>query len=319
VSVLYSSKAAAAHLSGLCTCTSVWSCPICAAKITERRREDLQDGLDRAKAQGLHTYLLTLTHPHERSDALADLLKAEQDAMARFLKTRATLKAFELVGRVGQVRAWEVTHGRRRDVSNGWHPHFHLLVFTERALSRADREAARDALFVEWRKACTRAGLQAPGLRHGVAFDGGERAADYVAKWGLEEQVPHWGLASELTKSHVKRAGGKGETPFDLLRAVLADDADNQARWLFREYAAAFRGKRQLVWSRGLRDLLGLDAEASDQELASEQREDAVLLAGLFPNDWRKIAKHQAQGELLELARRNDSELLARFVRGLPS
>jgi hypothetical protein len=318
VSVLYSESAKSAHLGGLCTCSSVWVCPVCAAKITERRREDLQAGIDAAKLQGLHPYLLTLTHPHGRTDALADLLSGEQDAMARFLKTRATRKALSLIGWVGHVRAWECTHGRKRDISNGWHPHFHFLVLCDRVLSCDDRQAAVDALFVEWRKACVRAGLQAPGLRHGVRLDGGERAVEYVAKFGLESDGQQtWGLAAELTKSHVKRAC-KGETPFDLLRAVFADDADREARWLFKEYAGAFRGKRQLVWSRGLRELLGLDEDATDEEIAAEQREDAVLLAGLFPSDWRKVARLNAQGELLELARRKDSELLARFVRGLP-
>jgi hypothetical protein len=317
VRLLHSPGAAAGHLSGLCTCHSVWVCPICQSKITERRREDLQAALAAGRAQGLQAYLLTLTHPHGRRDTLPDLVRAEQDAMARFLKTRATQATLGRIGRVGQVRAWEVTHGRKREVSHGWHPHYHVLLFCEASLSAADRAEVQGALYAEWAKACARAGLQRPRQGYGCRLDGGERAGDYVAKWGLEEsERAGWGLASELTKGHVKRAGDKGETPLDLLRAYLADEADREAVWLFREFAGAFRGKRQLVWSRGFRERLGLDAEATDAELAAEQREDAAVIAALSVEDWRAVARLQAQGELCELAP-HGAEVVARFVAGL--
>jgi hypothetical protein len=292
----------------------VWACPICAAKISERRREELREAMEAARAQGLHCYLLTLTHPHGRGDALADLVQAEQDAMGRFLKVRATQAVFSRIGRIGQVRAWEVTHGRRREVSHGWHPHFHLLLFCESRLSAADRAEVQGALYQQWALACERAGLQRPREGYGCRLDDGARAAEYVSKWGTEDG---WGLASELTKGHIKRAGQHGETPFDLLRALLADDGDRQAAWLFKEFAAAFRGKAQLVWARGLRDRLGLGASASDAEIAAEQREDAVVLALLVADAWRAVVRYGAQGELCELARHGDSELVQRFVGSL--
>lgn len=314
VTVLHSSGAASGHLAGLCTCHSVWACPVCASKISERRREDLQAALDAARAQGLHAYLLTLTHPHTRADSLPDLLRGEQDALARVLKVRATQGILARIGRVGQVRAWEVTHGRKRAVSHGWHPHFHLLLFCTVSLSAADRREVQGALYAQWAKACERAGLDRPREGYGCRLDGGERAADYVTKWGQEEAA--WGFASELTKGHIKRAGEHGETPFDLLRALLVDEGDRQAAWLYREYAGAYRGKRQLVWSRGLRERLGLDAEATDAEIAAEQREDAAEVARLDAADWRAVVRFAAQGELCELAC-HGADTVARFIIGL--
>lgn len=41
-----------AHYFGLQACASLWTCPICAAKISECRRVELQEGMAAAKARG---------------------------------------------------------------------------------------------------------------------------------------------------------------------------------------------------------------------------------------------------------------------------
>ena len=41
-----------ASYGGLQTCGSVWTCPVCAAKIAERRRVELLDAMEMHKAQG---------------------------------------------------------------------------------------------------------------------------------------------------------------------------------------------------------------------------------------------------------------------------
>ena len=56
-------KHGTAHYSGLQTCGSVWSCPICAAKITERRRLEVQDAINQHRQAGGEVQLLTLTTP----------------------------------------------------------------------------------------------------------------------------------------------------------------------------------------------------------------------------------------------------------------
>jgi hypothetical protein len=105
-----------------------------------------------------------------------------------------------------------------------------------------------------------------------------------------------------MTKGHLKRSRD-GETPFDLLRAAFADRGDGQARGLFSEFAEAYRGKRQLVWSRGLRDRLGLDPEVSDESLVAEVQEDAEWVGRLTVEEWRSVCRLDLRGELLELAR----------------
>ena len=66
VEVWKSKSHGTASYGGLQTCGSVWTCPICAAKIAERRRLEIQAAMAQHRAQGGEVHLLTLTTPHTR-------------------------------------------------------------------------------------------------------------------------------------------------------------------------------------------------------------------------------------------------------------
>jgi hypothetical protein len=309
VDVIRSQAHGSTCYSGLQTCASVWCCPVCSAKISERRRSDLSRSIDAWEAQGAVVWLLTLTHPHTAGDALAGLLDAETKALHGFFRNRAGVGFREALGMVGHVRGWEVTHGRLRRINNGWHPHFHVLLFLKGTPAGSMAEYQAQA-FEVWRRACLSAGLQAPSAAHGCTIGDGAEAAAYVAKTGTEaartnatpDTEPHWGLDCEVTKGHTKRAKD-GETPFDLLRALLADRTDHEAGRLFSEFAAAFHGRRQLVWSRGLRELVGLPPDLTDAETECLLDDDAEVLGRLSPDAWRAIVAADLRAEVLELAR----------------
>ena len=277
------------QLWGLQTCGSVWTCPVCAAKIAERRRVELLDAMEMHKAQGGAVSLLTLTTPHQRGDNLAVLLAQQGKALVGFLKDRAVVAVFAEMGWIGQVRALEVTHGRRSDRNNGWHPHFHILQFHQVAGREADRKDWTARLYLRWVAYCEKAGLGTPSYRHGIKLDDGTRASQYVTKWGLED---------EMTKGHTKKAKTGGETPFDLLRAYLADGQDSQAAALFREFAECFRGKRQLSWSNGLKARFYVD-DKSDEQLAEELEDNAVLLGQITVQQWRDVLKVDGRATVL--------------------
>jgi hypothetical protein len=120
--------------SGLQTCGSVWACPVCSAKIAERRRAEIITAMAAHKAAGGCMHLLTLTAPHQRSDALVDLLAKQALALKKMFSDKTVRKVFAELGVVGQIRALEVTHGRRSERNNGWHPHYHLLLFSGEAM-----------------------------------------------------------------------------------------------------------------------------------------------------------------------------------------
>lgn len=286
-----------AHYSGLMVCGSVWVCPVCAAKITERRRLDLVAGLDAWKARGGEVLMLTLTVPHYAHQPLKTVLSAFEKARG-LLRNRKTWRG--VAARVdvkGTVRALEVTHG-----ANGWHVHCHELLF----LSDGREESLRSIegeLASAWRSACLSAGLDAPN-GHGLRLHDGSQAARYAGKWGLDQ---------ELTKGHIKRGRDGNLSPWDFLREVLETGEDEKGE-LFREYAKAFKGHRQLHWSRGLRSLLGLDEEKTDKELAEKLETGSVLLGSLSWQDWHLVLGKDKRGQLLEIAGKQGWEGVLRFV-----
>lgn len=299
VEVWKSTQHKTAHYAGLQTCASPWACPVCAAKISERRRVQVLKAMEAHKAAGGEVLLLTLTNPHTLGDDLPAMLAAQSLATKRLYSGRSARALWDSIGCVGTIRAWEVTHGQ-----NGWHPHFHILIFVRAGL---DLATLRGRFYAEWANACRLAKLPIPSEAHGVTLEDGSKAGEYAAKGT-------WGLEHELTKGHIKKAR-RGRSPFDLLRSYAFDN-DKQAGALFRVYAQAFHGKKQLQWSRGLKDLFGIE-ERSDGEIAAAIEEDAVLLGKIELEEWRLVLKHGLRGDVLELARLGGWEPVRRLLDSL--
>lgn len=283
VQVLKSKEFKTASYSGLQTCGSVWRCPVCAAKIAERRRVEILAAMTMHIAAGGCVNMLTLTCPHQFKDNLADLLAKQAKALTRFWSDRHVKAILKEMGTIGQIRALEVTHGRLSELNNGWHPHYHILMFQGVGvdLARFDQAQMTDwqvRLYLRWANACKLAGLGEPSYAHGLKLDDGEHAAKYVTKWGLED---------EMTKGHTKKAIN-GETPFDFLRAYLLDKTDKQAMALFVEFAETFQGKRQLHWSKGLKKRFAI-VEKSDELLSEEKEDSTVYLGKIALDQWRDV------------------------------
>lgn len=279
VGVFRSDGGTGARLSGLATCGSVWHCPICAAKITEARRKELDLAVTAWVKAGGKVELLTLTFPHEADMPLAELMVKFAKALQNFKNSKGYKSITKAAGRAGNIRSLETTWGE-----NGWHPHVHELVFLSGDVSDADV----DALSLLWAKSLLKVKLattfdlgnmlakvdtERTGARGCIALtlQDGQYAAEYIAKFGHDAA---WGASSEMTKPHSK-LGKVGEfgctdhyTPFQLL--AWAESGDERAAALFREFAAVFEGKRMLSWSPKLRLLLtGCENEMSDEDVAA--------------------------------------------------
>lgn len=302
VELWYSDKVQAAHYKQLQTCGAVWVCPVCAARITERRRVELQRAIDNGVYRPV---LVTLTVRHAVGDALVALLDGLLDAYRVFVRGRAYQSAKREYGIVGTVRALEVTCG-----DNGWHPHLHLLVF----MRSGDTEAFAEWAKSRWLHSVSVAGLDATWEHGADVKDAWAWVAQYVAKWGRE---PKWGVDRELTKGHAKSGRVGGRSPNQLLSDYI--DGDFEAGRLWLEYVAAFRGKSQLRWSKGLRDVLGLGAEVSDEQLARETDENqSRLLASITLDQWRVVLACNAVGDVLAVAQQDNELALWEFLESLP-
>lgn len=287
---------------GLMACGLPWVCPVCAAKIAERRRVELKQAVKNAMDQGLGVHFVTLTVPHGIGDDLHDTLSRLSVALKSMSSDgtfRRRKKQCE-VEIVGFIRAQEVTYGH-----NGWHPHYHLIVFTKETCGSSVIQYLYSGA---WQRACVKAGLPEPHPEHGCTAQDGRFAAQYVSKWGIED---------EMTKANAKRGKRHGLSPWGLLRAVLDGNAPEiapePAAALFRLYAHAFKGRRQLHWSVGLRaKLLPEQVELSDQQIVERPDDErAVLLAELSTDDWKAIRRVHGQAAVLEAAERGKDELAA--------
>lgn len=279
---------------GLQSCSMAWSCPLCAAKIGERRREEAAKGIEQAHALGLQVWLLTLTIRHGAGDDLGDITEKMHQAWRKLWQGKAGRAQHAAMGIVGTIRALEVTHG----IANGFHPHFHALVFFDPTRSNPEAWSRLPGL---WVKRCTAVGLPAPDLEHGCQLDGGDHAGRYVAK-GV------WGLEAEVTLGALKSGREGSRTPFDLLRDYRNGDKQAGAIWV--AYREAMEGRRQLYWSNGLRQLLDL-AELTDEEIAHQKDDEAsALLATITGPQWKAIYRKRMESTVLDLAESDPAALL---------
>lgn len=282
IEVKYNEKREQAHYSNVQRCGSVWTCPICSAQISEGRRQELKQGMAHWQRMGQDgaVYLLTLTNPHYYGDNLAQLLEGQKKALAYLWGDRKSKEMFKALGKVGHITATEVTHG-----DNGWHPHYHILLFFKKPINS---KALRNFLASCWQNCCEKSGLKVPSLEHGVDLRDGKYADKYVSKWGL---------ADEVTKGHIKKGREGSLTPWDLLRQ--SEGGCEKSGRLFKVFAAAFKGKRQLSWSRGLKRLLKVD-EVTDEELATETEKDSVEVDILAMEIWRLILRYKSRADYLK-------------------
>lgn len=322
-----------AFYGGLATCGSVWACTVCAAKIQERRREEIAQGIDWAYAteqpahvpalldgskvmvpkEQLAPVMVTFTFPHMRADVLRSLILKQREAF-KYLREGNSFRLFcKRFGYQGLIRSLEVTHGQ-----NGWHPHTHELWFI-RPLKKREREAFLDFVKARWEKACVKAGLIDPSdqlkMRSFRMYSCDVRfnvtTGDYLAK---QDGSRHWGADREMASSKAKTKNKfKGCHPHDFL---MRDDEVGRRHYL--EYALTMRDLRcrQLYWSPGLKQLCGVD-EKTDEETAEEQSESADILGFLTADEWRSIYMAKAEAELLDIADTGDWDRVQLLLKSL--
>lgn len=284
---------------GLQVCAMPWTCPVCASKISERRRREVFSAMQKAKVLGLSVRLVTMTVPHGLGDEVADIVERMTKAWTKLWQGRQGVALRDHLGLFGHIRALEVTYGL-----NGFHPHFHALMFYH---PDQTTDLKWLSLRNRWQMVAVRSGLPVPSIERGCQIDNGDRAAQYVTK-GV------WGLESELTKGHVKKGKRGSRTPFDLLRSYLGGDKQSGAIW--RAYAKAFEGKRQLYWSNGLKKLLAI-AELTDEEITYKpDDEQALLLATITDAQWKLIYRRRMESAVLDLAEVS-VDALRRFLEWL--
>lgn len=268
-----------AEFLNLIRCGSIWDCPCCASKIASSRSALVLKAMQTAVDLGYQVQLLTLTVPHTIHQSAKTVVSALSAARSHWKNSRAYKNHKAASGWLGEIWAYEVTHG-----ANGWHAHCHALVFSK----TPNLESLRD----QWTASVERQGLGKVNKR-GFDVRDYQGTRDYVGKWGLE---------LELTRGDLKKSRKGGSTPFYLLEQSMKGDV--QAGALFVEYSQAFHGRPQLLWTDGLKNALSVD-EIDDQQMAEAPEVDPTKPNELWvisASAWRVILGKNMRGELLHYA-----------------
>lgn len=297
--VLKSTQYKKAFFTGLAICGSVWTCPICAAQIQERRRAEIAKAVDTAygnKEQNLKAIMVTLTFSHKHYEKLDELLKAQGVALGKMRSGKPWQKIKKRVGFQGLIRSLELTFGK-----NGWHPHTHELWFINK---NTNIKEFKKTVLRRWISACSRAGLLDTAnfsqlkafIKHAVDIKDNARCSEYLAKM---DDSSHWGVDSEIAKSSTKKGRKSGVHPFNFLTQYKNGDEKAGNRWL--EYSNAIKGKRQIFWSKGLKKWAGVD-EMTDKDLAEKQENPSIFVDRFSNEEWSIVLKNEARELILQMA-----------------
>lgn len=312
------------RVSGMWRCGSRW-CAECRGKVAKTKADEVAQAVQYAIDHGLIVVMYTLTASHVTKEVLdaaggslheavqavtTEQVRKEQ-GRAYALATKGRRSADLRRGRVGMITAQEVTAddlmvpGSR----TGIHWHRHILVFLESQAGLSAEQVANtygDMLFSYWQAGCESVGLVADKKGFDVTVATGTESAlelaGYVAKGESHTPEPEE-ITIHLEMSHAEGKKGRGKarvSPEQVLRnlAYLKETEGNTkrvkrltAQW--RDLEEGTKGVHWLRWSPGLRDLVGLGAELTDEEIANtEVMDDAEPVAVVR---WEELKEHVAE------------------------
>lgn len=298
------------YYDGVQSCGSIWACPVCSAKIRQRRAAELERGILSHLDAGGGVAVQVLTLPHDAGDRLEGTFDTVAKGWKRVQSGRAWQRLKDELGLCGTFRATEVTHG-----PNGWHPHVHVLFFFERLPSASTLARLESHVYAVWSRYVEGQGFRRP-MQSWCGVEPvrrREQIADYLTKAVAGDG---WSVAIEVTR-HDLKAGRDDDTrrghrtPWQILQdfSQTGDEAD-LGLWL--EYERVTKGRRAMSWSRGLKARLGV-AEKSDDELAAEEQ-GGVVVTWIASVEWAALCRVPgALCRVLETAETGDpAEVLAR-------
>ncbi len=303
-----------AGFAGLVTCGSVWVCPVCSSKILARRALEIGAAVAQANSEGLPVAFCTLTMRHTRDQRLAKLWDGLAKGWGRCTSGKHWVAERDAAGVVGYVRVVETTHGK-----NGWHVHVHVLIFGHGLVQSGGLDGLMEPMWRRWS-----AGLQSQGLAAPLPIGSdwqivggdlsGTKLGEYLAK-GVDA-AGSIGMELTQTQSKIARTAHSTESVWKLLEAGPVNGEVGPLK-LWREWEKASKGRRQIAWSRGLRERLGLTREElTDDQIAAEAlgtEEDTVVYISKL--GWGYVVQHPSLiPEILDQAETLDGQAFSTWL-----
>lgn len=248
------------------------------------------------------TLMATMTIRHWRGHRLRALRKGIVQAWVDLQRQRAFRELLTRYGGEVFVRVLETTHAD----ANGWHVHYHVLVFVGHDLVDDERAAFDASWSSQWRSSVDRIMGRAhrPTLEHGVKLTQCWRA-DYLTKLGIGAELTDVGQAKE----------GKGRSYWAIASAWLdagADPSSPDGR-LLADYVRDMRGAVVVAWPR-----TGEFTRRKVDERHPEQRPELRESTTMHDEEWDALRRvPDARARVLEAAERATHGSLDEVVRGV--
>jgi hypothetical protein len=326
----------AGHYQKLQTCGSAYGCPLCAAKITQYRADEINFAAEKWMSTPGHCMLMiTFTLPHYGHQRFKEIRENFMKVRRRF-KNHKIEKCSEITPFFLLRNEFNFDHDITAmdftfSMSNGWHVHSHDLYFCSQTLDDSQIQKLNSQIIDAWVSSCDKCGIQISEkslrymFQHSVKVQLAKTPADYIAKFGSEVYERNremfqgsWGAAEELSKSHLKTGKSNSLTPWDLARIILLCEGDfNVYRYFGRilnDYVEGMRRKQMIFWSKGSKQFFGL-LEKSDDEIVKETNDYARLIAVLDKSDWHIILKNKLRGSVAALAGTHNQEQIKIWIR----
>lgn len=253
--------------------------------------------LSQAVAEGFQLGFVTFTMRHRQGQPLKLLWGAAGKAWGRSTSGRAWIRVQLDQGVVGWVRVWEVTDGR-----NGWHVHVHFVVVLPAGAASCDLDEVAGGMYERWAKGLQSAGLEAPRLVgqewHLVSGDDAASAlGEYLFKLA-EQAAPAEDRARALglELAHTLPGRSAADLATRPVWSVLdeASTTGDLSRW--HEWEQGSKGRRQVAWSKGLRERFAPElADVDDEDIVERELGTAADDVLRLPvESWKRLCSTPA-------------------------
>lgn len=335
VGVQYFPATQKVSLTNVRMCGLKWLCPVCLEREAQEQRRLVEEMMIFMQKKGYFAHMVTFTAPHKKYDSLKDLINSMKLARKRFFGDRANVKFFsEFFDYVGHITAMEIKHSDQ----NGWHPHFHTIIFTKKSYSESSLFKTEkrptfnktskgiiqtehdlgvaEKMSVMWMNACSAVGLRTPDFKHGLDFKRGYDDNEQQHSGALINYALKASLSAEIALSQKKTGEFNTEslTPFEI--ALKADgektieNPNSKYSQLFYEYACATKHNSMVEPSRKLKAFLkenGFYKKLEEKKAETESHEEPPVHVFDFTDiEWNILCEnYKARLKVLSLIRQD--------------
>jgi hypothetical protein len=282
-----------ASYKNLIHCSSVWACPVCAAKIRNERFSQLLEIMKGMQRDGYTLAFLTLTTRHKRTLNIKQLkqhLKKMSDSWDKAYKHRRIndlRKKFD----IKYIKTLEFKYAYK----NGFHPHYHIVIGIKEQ-DFAMVESITKTIIDQWLKYNPKAKSTCQDAKYIFSHEGAEQIADYVTKMSV---------CYEMTDKEGAKKDAIHITPSDIPYMILDQNFDvynyDELIEIFDVFIQYSKGARFMTYTQGLKEMYcGVENE-TDEEICSNTDDLKDLVLEISPEIWRLIVVNHLRAEMIQI------------------